>query len=440
MAISFRGGVHPGDQKRHTAAKPIEAAPVPQQVVIPVRQHIGAPGTPIVQVGDSVKKGQVIIEANAFVSSPIHASISGTVAEIAVRPHPVFGGCPAVVITGDGRDEWLEGLPVSRDWRTLATDAIKEIIRSHGIVGLGGAAFPTHVKVSPPPDKAIDTLILNGAECEPYLTADHRVMLEYTQTVLTGMQILMKILNLTQGYIGLEANKADAVAALQQVCQGSGIEVKVLPVKYPQGAEKNLIKAIVNREVPSGKLPLDVGVVVQNIGTVVAVAEAVTQGRPLIQRVVTVTGGAIREPKNLLLRIGTPFAAAVALCGGYSRTPVKLIMGGPMMGMAQADANVPVIKGTSGILALSAEDLRHEGAERPCIRCGRCVRACPMGLTPSMLSILSERGKHELAKEDYSLLDCVECGCCVYTCPAKRNIVQYVKLSKAYHAAKAAKK
>lgn len=440
MAKSFHGGIHPDDRKRYTASKPIEVAPIPEKVIIPVRQHIGAPCSAIVKVGDLVKKGQVVAEAQAFVSSPIHASTSGKVIEIAEYPHPVFGTCMAVVIESDGQDEWVAGLPLARDWKTLEVTEIKEIIRQTGMVGMGGATFPTHVKMAPPADKEIHTFILNGAECEPFLTADHRVMLEQSDKIVTGMRIAMKVLGVSKGYIGIEANKPDAIAALKTACDGiSGLEVITLQTKYPQGAEKTLISVICGKDVPSGGLPMDVGVVVQNVGTVVAIADAVETGIPLIERVTTVTGGAVSEPKNIRFRIGTTFAAAVALCGGFSEKPAKVIMGGPMMGMAQRTLDVPIIKGTSGILVLSAADVNY-GPERPCIRCGRCVEACPMGLVPSMLSILSERGAHATAKAEYDLLDCVECGSCVYVCPAKRNMVHYIKLSKAQNAAMAAKK
>ncbi|SMC83345.1 electron transport complex subunit RsxC [Sporomusa malonica] len=437
MAKSFRGGVHPDDRKRYTAAKSIEVAPLPQKVIIPTRQHLGAPCAPVVKVGDLVKKGQVVAEAQAFVASPIHASTSGKVVEIAEYPHPVFGTCQAVVIESDGQDEWVPGLPLSRDWQSIDTKELKELVRLAGIVGMGGATFPTHVKMSPPAEKPIDSFILNGAECEPYLTADHRVMLEQTERIITGMKIAMKILGVNKGYIGIEENKPDAIDVMRKACAGSSIEVVPLKTKYPQGAEKTLIKVIIDREVPSGGLPMDVGAVVQNVGTLVAMADAVEKGIPLIERVATVTGGAIAEPKNILLRVGATFAQAVAMCGGFKDQPVKVIMGGPMMGMAQRTLDVPVIKGTSGILALSASDV-NMGPEQPCIRCGRCVDACPMGLVPSMLSILGERGVFAKAKEEYDLLDCVECGSCVYVCPAKRNIVHYVKLSKAQNAAAAA--
>lgn len=439
MTKSFRGGVHPDDRKRYTAGKCIETAPIPEKVIIPTRQHIGAPCVPLVKVGDLVKKGQLIAEAQAFVSSPIHASISGKVVEIADYSHPVFGVCPSIVIESDGLDEWVEGLPLHRDWKSMEVDEIKEAIRLGGMVGMGGATFPTHVKMAPPAEKKIHTFILNAAECEPFLTADHRVLLEQTEQVITGVQIAMKVLGVEKACVGIEENKPDAIEALKKACaQHSQIQVLPLQTKYPQGAEKTLISVICGVDVPTGGLPMDVGVVVQNVGTVVAIAEAVEKGIPLIERVTTVTGGVVAEPKNLRLRIGTTFAKAVEWCGGFNQTPAKLIMGGPMMGMAQATLDVPVIKGTSGILALSPQEV-NAGPERPCIRCGRCVEACPMGLVPSMLSILGERGVYQTAKEEYDLLDCVECGSCVYVCPAKRNIVHYIKLSKAQNAAAARK-
>ncbi|MDS1029197.1 electron transport complex subunit RsxC [Bacillota bacterium LX-D] len=436
MPNSFRGGVHPNDRKSYSASKPIEVAPLPKKVIIPVSQHIGAPCTPVVKKGDVVKKGQLIASSDAFVSSPVHASISGTVVDIAEYPHSVSGKCLSIVIESDGLDEWVEGLPLKRDWQKLNADELREIVHQAGIVGMGGATFPTHVKLAPPKDKKIDCLIINGAECEPYLTADHRVMLEYADRMVTGVQIAMKILGVNKGYVGIEANKPDAIEAMKKAFANSNVEVVSLPTKYPQGAEKMLIKMIVNREVPSGGLPMDVGVVVQNVGTAVAICDAVTKGIPLIERVTTVTGLAVNQPKNLLLRIGTTFAEAVELCGGLKETPEKIVMGGPMMGMAQHTLDVSVIKGVSGILVLSPSEV-NSGKESPCIRCGKCVDACPMGLVPNMFSILGQRNLFREAKEEYNLLDCAECGTCVYACPAKRNIVHYVKLLKYQNAAAA---
>lgn len=440
MFKSFRGGVHPNDRKSYTSGKAIEVLPVPNKVTIPVRQHIGAPCSPIVKKGDEVKKGQVIAKTDAFVSANIHASISGKVVDIGDYNHPVFGKCQAIVIENDGKDEWVEGIPVERnDWEKLDKKELLNIIKEAGIVGMGGATFPTHVKLSPPPDKKVDTFILNAAECEPYLTADHRMMLEQSERIVNGVKITMKVLGIDKGYVGIEQNKPDAIDAMTKAFEGTGVQVVGLPTKYPQGAEKMLIRVLVEKEVPSGGLPADVGVVVQNVGTVAAISDAVLKGIPLIERVTTVSGGAIKEPKNLLVRVGTLFSDAIEYCGGFSETPEKLLSGGPMMGMAQSHIDLPIIKGVSGILALSKKDV-NSGRESACIHCGRCVEVCPMHLVPSKLSILGERGLYEQAKEEANLLDCVECGSCVYVCPAKRNIVQYIKYCKAQNAAQNAKK
>ncbi|MBW9153350.1 electron transport complex subunit RsxC [Clostridium estertheticum] len=439
MIKSFRGGIHPNGSKNYTASKPIEIATLPSKVVIPVSQHIGAPCVPTVAKGDYVKKGQVIATSPAFVSSPVHASISGMVKDIALYPHPVFGKCLSIVIENDGKDEWIEGIPLVRDWEKLSSDEIKGIIKEAGIVGMGGATFPTFVKLSPPKDKKIDTFILNAAECEPFLTADHRMMLEHSDKIAIGVKLVMKVLGVEKAFVGIEDNKPDAVIAMQKAFEGTTVKVMAIPTKYPQGAEKMLIKVLVDREVPSGSLPMDVGVVVQNVGTVVAICDAVVSGIPLIERVTTISGSAVKEPKNLLLRIGTTFEDAIENCGGFKEPPAKIIMGGPMMGFAQSNLNISIIKGVSGILGLTKKDINN-GTQSPCIRCGKCVSVCPCGLNPSMLSILGERDMYEEAKLEQNLFDCAECGSCVYVCPAKRNIVQYIKYSKMRNNADAAKK
>jgi electron transport complex protein RnfC len=439
MVRGFLGGVHPKDGKSYTANKSIETVPFPEKVIIPMRQHIGAPCAPIVKVGDTVYKGQTIGKSDAFVSSPIHATISGSITDIGEYPHSSGGNCLSIVIKSDGLDQWMEGIPLQRNWAQIEAKQLNEIIWNSGIVGMGGATFPTHIKLSPGPDKKIDTFILNAAECEPYLTADYRMMIEYSDRIVTGVKIIMKILGVNKGIVGIEDNKPEAVKIMKEAFKGTNVDVVALPTKYPQGAEKMLIKMLTNREVISGELPADVGVVVQNVGTAIAICDAVVNGIPLIERVTTVSGDAIKDPKNLLLRIGTSFKAAIDYCGGLNTSPEKIIMGGPMMGFAQSTLDVPIIKGVSGILALS-KSVVNSGEESPCIRCGRCVKACPMGLVPSMLSILGERDRYKEAKEDYSLLNCIECGSCVYVCPAKRNIVQYIRYSKAQNAAQSANK
>lgn len=425
---SIKWGISPNYRKDKTSSLLIKQVPLPPSVTIPLRQHIGAPCVPLVKKGDLVKKGQLIASAEAALSSNIHSSVSGKVTAILNKPNPVYGECQSIIIENDGLDEWAEGLPCEkRDWESLSKQELLGIIKKAGIVGMGGAAFPSHIKLAPPPDKKIDTLIINAAECEPFLTVDHRMMLECLDRLYIGVQIIKKLLGVEKLIIGVEDNKMDAVSVLKTVFPPN--EVVTVPTRYPQGAEKILIKTLTAREVKPGMLPMDVGVVVQNVSTSVAIADAVLYDIPLIERVVTVSGGAIKNPANLRLRIGTSFEYAITMCGGLKRPPSKVVMGGPMMGIAQYTTTVPVIKGTSGILVLTEKDVRC-GTEQACIRCGRCVENCPMGLNPGMLSILGERDFVEEARDEYHLLDCVECGCCSYSCPAKRNIVHYIKYAK----------
>ena len=426
---TFSGGVHPAGNKNLSAHKPTVLAAIPKRVVIPLSQHIGAPTKPLVVIGQEVKKGEKIGETTGFVSAPVHASISGKVVALGSFPHSLGVNIPAVVIESDGKDEWVTGLKENPDYNLLSPDELKKIIQDAGIVGMGGAPFPTHVTLSPPKEKPIDVVILNGAECEPYLTSDHRLMLERPKEIINGLKILMRILGVEKGYIGIEANKPDAIETMTKAAAGSP-EVKVWPVKvkYPQGAEKMLIKAIAGRTVPAGSLPMDVRVVVQNVGTAEAIYNAVRYGRPLVERYVTVTGRGVKEPKNFLARIGTPFSELIEAAGGLTDAAAKVIAGGPMMGMSQYTLDVPVIKGTSGITVLPKSEVSTK-PYGPCIRCGRCIDACPMKLQPSYIGLYIEKGHYQDAK-DYNLMDCFECGSCTFVCPANRPMVQWVKKAK----------
>ncbi len=427
---SFSGGVHPPERKQLTEKKAVEKLPIPPEVVIPVQQHLGAPSKPIVEKGALVRVGDPISEASGFVSVPAHASVSGTVIAIENRPHPLGPEALSIVIQSDGQDTWNEKISFQENYLSLLTNEMLKRIRDAGLAGMGGAAFPTHVKLAPPANKTIDTFILNGAECEPYLTSDHRLMLEEPEKILLGMQIIMKILGVKQGAIGIENNKPDAVQSLRKKAAELKLPYKVLSlrVKYPQGAEKQLIKAITGREVPSGGLPMDIGCVVQNVSTAAAVYAAVAYGRPLVERIVTVTGKGIRQPKNVLARIGTPYSFIFSQCGGLNDEAGKIIMGGPMMGLAQYSLHAPVIKGTSGLLVMDKKDSRRQ-AEVNCISCGRCIHVCPMGLMPKMLGAFVQHARFSEA-ESYHVLDCIECGSCAFVCPAHINLVHLIKYGK----------
>ncbi len=425
--FSFKGGVHPPEMKGLAEDSPIQKAEIPENLTVPLVQHIGAPCKATVEVGQQVREGQIIGETQAFVTAPVHAPLSGKVKKIENMLHPLGIKVPTVVLEVDGQErEYME--PLGEDPAKPDPKQMLERIQRAGIVGMGGATFPAHVKFSPPKEKKIDTFIINGCECEPFLTADYRIMLERGDDVLLGAQMISKILGVERTLVGIEENKPKAIENLRKLAGKTGGEVQVLATKYPQGAEKILIKALLDREVPSGGLPMDVGVVVSNVGTAVAVCEAVRDGKPLIDRVVTVTGNGVAKPGNFLVRIGVSMQSLVDQAGGTVGTVGKLVVGGPMMGLAQSSFEVPVIKGTSGILILQEQGEMHE-THLPCIKCSFCVQACPVHLIPSRLSILAEAQNWKQA-EEYGANDCIECGCCTYVCPSKRPIVQLIKTTK----------
>jgi electron transport complex protein RnfC len=432
MLKTFRiGGIHPPENK-WSASQPIVPLPIPEQVIVPLSQHIGAPSEAVVQKGDKVKTGSLIAKAVGFVSTAIHSPVSGTVARTDNVIDASGTARPAIYINVEG-DEWEESIDRSATLKkecTLTEKAIIGKIAEAGIVGLGGATFPTHVKLSPPPGNKAEALIINAVECEPYLTSDHSLMLEKGEEILVGATILMKALQVSAAVVGIENNKRDAIEHLTGLAAGyPGIKVMPLKVKYPQGGEKQLIDAILRRQVKSGALPISVGAVVHNVGTVYAVYEAVQKNKPLIERVVTVTGKGVEKPSNFLVRIGTPVRNLIEAAGGSVDTAGKIIGGGPMMGKALIGADVPVTKGSSGILVLPGEASVRKPAQA-CIRCAKCVHVCPMGLNPTLLMSAGEYQKWDLA-EDELVTDCIECGSCSYICPANRPLLDYIRLGKA---------
>ena len=425
------GGVHPHDSKISANAA-IESFPIPEVAYISMGQHLGAPAEPVVAPGDKVKVGQLIANANGFISAPVHSSVSGTVKGIETIFDLAGNPCKAVVITVEG-DEWVETIDrsdkIEKEIKLEAKEIIEKI-KECGVVGLGGATFPTNVKLSPPPGKKAEFLIINGAECEPYLTSDYRVLLEMPEQVLIGAQIMMKALNVTQGFIGIEENKPKAIEILNKYASSyPQIKVVVLKKKYPQGGEKQLIDAVVGRRVPSKGLPIDTGAVVQNVGTALAVYEAVQKNKPLFEGILTVTGQCSNVQKNYKHRVGTPISKIIEVTGGIPENAAKVISGGPMMGKAMANLDAPTLKGSSSVLYLTEEQTKRK-EESNCIRCGKCISACPMGLEPYLLNKLSKAGRWDDA-EAHFIYDCIECGCCQFTCPAYIPLLDSVRFGKA---------
>ena len=428
---TFKGGIHPDGHKELTSNLPTVVAHIPDRVYIPLSQHIGAPCVPLVVAGDEVKKGQKIGMAKGFVSAPIHASVSGKVIGIEVMEHPGGSFVPCIIIENDHKEEWADSVQPAADPATLTPEELRTIILEAGIVGKGGATFPSHVKYAPVEGKPVETVILNGVECEPYLTTDHRLMLERSAKIVAGLGYIMRAVGCEHGIIAIEENKMDAVAAMEKAAAASStqnIHVIVLKEKYPQGSEKQLIYACTGKEIPSGGLPLAVGVIVNNVGTASALADAVELGIPFIERNVTVSGPGICQPANYRVRIGTLFSELIKQSGGYLGEVEKIIAGGPMMGKAVFSDELPVVKGTSGIVLLHKEPHRAQ-KEYPCVRCAKCVDACPSFLEPTSLARLAKRSAWKEA-EQADVMSCIECSSCVYACPAQIPLIQYIRRAK----------
>ena len=428
------GGVHPAENKL-SAASPIRETALPKQAVFSMFQHIGAPAKPIVKKGDVVKVGTMIAEAGGFVSAPVHSSVSGTVSKVDVVIDASGTRRQAIFVDVNG-DEWEDAIDRSpelvrlSDRPELDAATIINKVKEAGIVGLGGATFPCHVKLSPPPGSKAECVIINAVECEPYLTADHRLMLEHPEEILVGVSLIMKAVSVEKGYIGIENNKPDAIRLMTEKAQAyPNIEIVPLKVKYPQGGEKQLIDAVIDRQVPAPPaIPISVGAVVQNVGTAFAIYQAVMKNKPLVDRIITVTGKSVSNPSNLLARLGTPFQQLIDECGGLPEDSGKIIGGGPMMGKALLNLDVPMTKGSSGLLIMRNDEAKRAEPD-PCIRCAKCVSACPMGLEPYLLATLSDKQEWEMA-EGNDIVSCIECGSCQFTCPSHRPLLDNIRVGK----------
>ena len=426
---TFRHGVHPPDAKELTAGVAIRRMPFPEEIVLPLRQHAGRPARLLVGRGDRVERGDKIAAADGFISVPIHASAAGVVTDIGLAPHPDGSMAEAVRIRVERHSPQIPRPRLVPEWQGLSPQEVVQAVQDAGVVGLGGAAFPAHVKLTPPKDTKIEQLIVNGAECEPYLTTDHRTMAELPGRVHFGIRIMMHALGVSRAVIGVEKNKPDAIEALRRTLPAD-LDVSVLPltVKYPQGAEKMLIRVVTGREVPSGRLPMHVGVVVQNVASLAAIAEVFETGLPLIERIVTITGPGVQRPSNLIVPVGTRLRDALAFCGGLTRDAAEILFGGPMMGAPQSDLDTPIVKGTTGVVVLTRAQAKPRRAY-PCIQCGRCLDACPVFLNPALLGQLAQSGRY-LEMEEHHLADCMLCGSCSWVCPSNIPLSQMFALGR----------
>lgn len=429
------GGIHP-EENKITAEMPTQMAELPKQAIFPLSQHIGAPAKPVVQRGDKVKVGTLLAEAGGFVSAPIYSSVSGTVAKIDEEFDATDYRKPVIIVNVEG-DEWEESIDRGDKLETLADhpeltpEEIVSRVQAAGVTGMGGAGFPTHVKLCPPPTAKAECIIVNAVECEPYITSDYRLMMEHPDEIIIGLELLMKAAKVERGYIGIEENKPEAIKLLtEKTANDSRIEVIPLAQKYPQGGEKQLVDAVIHRQVPAPPaIPVNVGAIVQNVGTTFAVYEAVMKRKPLIERYTTVTGKRIKRPGNFLVRIGTPFSQLIKACGGMPEGDNKVLAGGPMMGKAVISLNTPVCKGTNSITVISGDEA-HRKKVQPCIRCAKCVSVCPMGLEPYLIATLSAFKEYERA-ENEDIVSCIACGSCQYTCPSGRPILDNILQGKA---------
>ena len=426
---SFRNGVHPPENKDLTSGIASRRLPFPEEIILPLSQHIGRPARALVKAGDRIERGDVIAEASGYVSSYVHASASGTVKSIEHWPHPAGAMQPSIRIAVDPHSTQMQRPRLVPHWDQVPEEQLSEEISKAGIVGLGGAAFPSQVKLRPPEDQPVDVLMVNGCECEPYLTSDHRVMLERPEQVFQGVRIVLRALGISRAVIGIEANKPDAIEVMRGMAPDDlDIRVQPLQVKYPQGAEKMLIKAVTGREVPSGKLPSAIGALVQNVATTASVAQVFESGQPLIERIMTVSGRGIRQPGNWVIPFGTKLGDVITACGGFTEDASEIVFGGPMMGQSQASLEVPVLKATGGILVLSQDECKRQEI-LPCIRCGKCLEACPVFLNPQLMGALARVDRYEEMVEN-NLNDCMLCGCCSFVCPSNIPLSQLFAMSK----------